>query len=73
MSDEPNMEKLGGPLGEDQQGERLTGEARDNFWAKVEARLGHPPQIGPTPAQKRRIEADIEKAKKAAAKKAAGL
>jgi hypothetical protein len=67
VSDEPDMgEKIGGPLGEDQQGVPLTGEALANFWAKVEARLGHPPQIGPTPAQKRRIEADIKKAKKAA-------
>ncbi|GAA1311724.1 hypothetical protein [Pseudonocardia xinjiangensis] len=45
---------------------RLTGEALADYWAKVEARLGHPPQIGPTPAQKRRFAADIKKAKKAA-------
>jgi hypothetical protein len=67
VSDEPDVgEKLGGPLGEAQQGVPLTGEALADYWAKEEARLGHPPQVGPTPAQKRSIEADIKKAKKAA-------
>jgi len=56
--------ELGGPLGEPQQGVPLTGKALDEYWAKIEARLGYPPKKGPTPAEKRRMAEDIEAAKR---------